>query len=243
MPAEFEGNLAGAVFWGADLTGAHFRDVDFTGATINHGALVNVEIDALIERVVINGVDVTSYVNERDPWFPLRTMLGAATPEAMRETWAALEHAWAATIGRAQALPEPALYESVGDEYSFAQTLRHLVFAVDKWFTSPVLGEAFHPIGLPNTGSLAFPWPGLDHDLAPSVADALAVYDDRATRVRDYLTSASATALTRPIEVLENGETPLKDCICVVFEETFWHNRYASRDLMLLGDVAPTIAP
>ena len=32
MPEEFEGDLAGAVFWGADLHGARFRDVDLTGA-------------------------------------------------------------------------------------------------------------------------------------------------------------------------------------------------------------------
>jgi hypothetical protein len=55
---------------------------------------------------------------------------------------------------------------------------------MDKWFTSPVLGEPFDPIGLPNTGSVDFPWPGL-----------------------------------------------VQDCIWTVFEEVFWHNRYAQRDL------------
>ena len=32
MPEEFEGDLAGAVFWGADLSGARFRDVNLTDA-------------------------------------------------------------------------------------------------------------------------------------------------------------------------------------------------------------------
>ena len=36
MPEEFEGDLAGAVFWGADLRGARFRDVDLTDAKISH---------------------------------------------------------------------------------------------------------------------------------------------------------------------------------------------------------------
>ena len=58
MPEEFEGDLAGAVFWGADLSGARFRDVNLTDATISHVA-VNVDIDALVDKVVINGVDVT----------------------------------------------------------------------------------------------------------------------------------------------------------------------------------------
>src|SRR6478609_2487135 len=69
---EFEGDLAGAVFWGADLRGARFRDVNLTDVEISHAWLVNVDIDALIEKVVINGVDVTDYVSERDQWHPLR---------------------------------------------------------------------------------------------------------------------------------------------------------------------------
>ena len=109
MPEEFEGDLAGAVFWGADLTGARFRDVNLTNARISHAWLVNVDIDALVENLVINGVDVTAYVNERDPWYPLRGMLRPSNPEDMRTTWAALEDELAKTIGRAQALPEASL--------------------------------------------------------------------------------------------------------------------------------------
>ena len=160
--------------------GARFRDVNLTDAKISHAWLVNVDIDALVDTVVINGVDVTAYVNERDPWYPLRAMLRPSNPEGMRATWAALEAEWAKTIARARALPEDALHESVNGEWSFVQTLRHLVFAMDKWFTAPILGEGFHPIGLPNTGSVDFPWPGLDYDLTPSVSEALAVRADRA---------------------------------------------------------------
>ena len=234
MPEEFEGDLAGAVFWGADLSGARFRDVNLTNAKISHAWLVNVDIDALVDTVVINGVDVTAYVNERDPWYPLRAMLRPSNPEDMRASWVALENEWAKTIALAQALPEDKLHESVNKEFSFVQTLRHLVFAMDKWFTVPVLGEAFHPIGLPNSGSVDFPWPGLDYDLTPSVAEALAVRADRATRFRDSLASVAATDLTRPVDVLENGTNPLQECIFTVFEEEFWHNRYALRDLAQL---------
>ena len=77
------------------------------------------------------------------------------------------------------AFPEAKLHESVDGEWSFVQTLRHLVFAMDKWFTSPILGRAFDPIGLPNSGSVDFPWPGLDDELSPSVTEALAVRADR----------------------------------------------------------------
>lgn len=234
MPQEFEGDLAGAVFWGADLSGVRFRDVNLTDASISHAWLVNVDIDALVEGVVINGVDVTAYVNERDPWYPLRGMLRPSSPQDMRATWAALEDEWSKTVARAQALPDSTLHESVDGEWSLVQTLQHLVFAMDKWFTAPVLGEGFDPIGLPNTGSRDFPWPGLDYELAPSASDALAVRADRAARLRDYLAAVTPIDFTTPIEVLENGTNLLQECIYTVFEEEFWHNRYALRDLTTL---------
>src|SRR4051812_42218845 len=138
MAEEFEGDLAGAVFWGADLSGARFRDVNLTGARISHAWLVDVDVDALVDGLVINGVDVTAYVNERDPWYPLRAMIRPTTPDGMRAAWAALEAEWATTIAQARTLSDEQTNESVGGEWSFVQTLRHLVFAMDKWFTAPV---------------------------------------------------------------------------------------------------------
>lgn len=234
MPEEFEGDLAGAVFWGADLTGARFRDVNLTDVKISHAWLVNVDIDALVDRFVINGVDVTAYVNERDQWYPLRTMLTPSTPEEIRASWAAMEAEWAKTIKRAQALTEAQVQQSVNNEFSFVETVRHLVMAMDKWFTAPILGESFNPIGLPNKGSLDFPFPGLDYDLKPSLAEALAIRAERATRFRAFVASITAADLTRKVDVLENGEHELKQCLHTVLEEEFWHNRYAVRDLALL---------
>jgi DinB superfamily/Pentapeptide repeats (8 copies) len=232
---EFEGDLAGAVFWGADLTGARFRDVNLTDAKISHAWLVNVDIDALVEGVVINGVDVTAYVNERDPWYPLRGMLRPASQHDMVATWTALGDRWTLAIDEAGSLPEARLHESVGGEWSFVQTLRHLVFAMDKWFTAPVVEAEFHPIGMPNSGSVDFPWPGLDYALDPSVTDALAVRADRGQRFGDFLASVSSADFDRSIDIPENGPHPLRECIYTVFEEEFWHLRYALRDLAELS--------
>lgn len=236
-PQEFEGDLAGAVFWGADLRGARFRDVDLTGARISHAWVVDVEIDALVERLVVNGVDVTDYVNEHDVWHPLRSMLRASDPPAVRETWAALEEAWTETIDQAKALPGDAVHASVGGEWSFVQTLRHLVFAIDKWCTVPILRGRFHPIGLPNSGSVDFPWPDVDRSAEPSFAEALEVHADRTERVRSYLAAMDDADFARPVEVLENGATEVREGLFTVFEEAFWHLRYARRDLgRLAGD-------
>jgi hypothetical protein len=228
---EFEGDLTGAEFWGADLSDATFRDVNLSRVRISHAWLIDVDVDAFVERVVINGVDVTSYVNERDAWYPLRAMLRPTDPDGMRTSWAAIEAAWDATTAQARALPDERLRESVDGQWSYVQTVRHLVFGIDKWFTVPILGGSFDPIGLPNTGSIELPWPGLDRDADPTIDEALAAHAGRASLVRDHLARLAASELTRPIDVLENGRTSVEEGIYTVFEEAFWHNRYARRDL------------
>lgn len=235
-PREFEGDLDGAVFWGARLRGALFRDVDLTGARITQANVVDVEIDSFVDRLVVNGVDVTAYVNEHDEWYPLRAMLRPTTIEEVRAALTATDEAWTDTIAHARALPDEALHRSVDGEFSFVETLRHVVFAADKWCTSPVLGEPFDPMGLPNRGSLDFPWPGLDRDARPTTDEALAAWADRLARIDAFLDTPAAQDLDRVVDVLENGPHTTHDCIGVVFEEAFWHNRYARRDLAKLQE-------
>jgi hypothetical protein len=236
MPESFEGqDLSGSEFWGVDFSGAHFRDVNFTKTSFKNAWLINVDIDGLVDTLTINGVDVTAYVNEHDAWYPLRAMLRPPDPEGMRSAWSALEDTWAATIARAQALPDGRLQESVDGEWSFVQTLRHLVFAMDKWFTAPILGERFDRIVLPNTGSDALDWPGRDRAADPTLAEALGVRARRANRFRDYLNTLTTADLTKDVEVRENGTVPIRECVYTVFEEEFEHNRYALRDLETLS--------
>jgi hypothetical protein len=235
MAEEFEDrDLSDSVFWGVDLSRATFRDVNLSGVSISHALLDGVDIDAKIDRLVINGVDVTDYVNERDRWYPLRAMVRPADPEGARAAWAALEQTWAATIARAGRLTDAQRHERVDGEWSFAETLRHLLLAMDKWFTAPILGEGFHPFGIPNTGSVDFPWPGLDRDAAPSFDEVLVARAQRADRFRAWLDELDAAELTREVEVLENGTVTVHDCVFTVLEEEFEHHRYADRDLALL---------
>jgi len=236
VPESFEGrDLSGSEFWGVDLSGTRFRDVNLTGTRFKNAWLINVDIDGLVEKLTINGVDVTAYVNEHDAWYPLRAMLRPPDPEGMRRAWRALEDTWSETLAQAGALPEETLHESVNGEWSFVQTLRHLVFAMDKWFTEPILGEGFEPFGLPNTGSDALDWPGRDRTAKPTFAEALEVRAGRAARFCNYLASVTESDLAEDVDVLENGTVPVHECVYTVFEEEFEHNRYARRDLAALS--------
>jgi len=235
MAEEFEfQDLSEAVFWGVDLQRATFRDVDLMGARISHARLVDVAIDAEIDGLVVNGVDVTAYVNERDAWFALRSQLHPTEPDGMRTGWQTLCAAWEDAIDRARALTEAQRRSSINGEWSFVQTVRHLVFATDKWFIVPILGGAFHAMGVPNSGSVDFGWPGIDSAVDPTFADAVAAWRETAARLRAHLDDIDPGALTGEVMVLENGPSAVHDCIGVVFEEHFQHLRYALRDLELL---------
>ena len=233
MAEEFEGqDLSEAVFWGVDLTKATMRDVNLTGARMKNVWLVDVDIDGLIDGLVVNGVDVTAYVNEHDRWHPLRGMLRPSDIAGLSAALAALAAGWVVTINRASALTDTQLHESVGGEWSFVQTQQHLVFCVDKWFGAPLLGQTtFHAIGLPNTGSRDFGWCGLDLDARPSLDEVLAVRGEQTAQLREYIGGVSVDEFTRDLEVLENGTVPLIECLYTVFEESFEHHRYAIRDL------------
>lgn len=231
MPEEFEGDLTEAVFWGADMRGARFRDVNLAEVQISHAWLVDVEVDAYVDQLVVNGVDVTAYVNEHDRWYPLRTVLRPTDADSMRSGWAALRAAWTTIVARAQRLAEPAQHASVNGEWSFVETLRHLVFATDKWFTGPILGDRFQPFGMAHDGAANELWPEVDPATTPSLAEVLATRDAQAERIIGFLTAMTADDLTRPVDVLENGPHQVRECIAAVLEEEFWHLRYADRDL------------
>jgi hypothetical protein len=234
MAEEFGGDLTGAEFWGADMRGARFRDVNLTDVKISHAWLVDFEVDAFVDRMVVNGVDVTAFVNAHDPWYPLRAVLRVTAPEDMRAGWARLGDAWATMLGRVRQLPEAAAHESVDGEWSFVETLRHLVFAMDKWFTAPLLGGAFHAVGLVDSGSAGVEWPNVDRDAAPSLADVLVVREEQAARMSAYLAAATTEDLDRTVDIVDAGPHRVRECIATVLEEEFWHHRYADRDLRRL---------
>lgn len=233
MSEEFEDrDLSGSTFWGVNLRRSTFRDADFGGSTFFHVFLRNVSIDGIVDRLVVNGVDVTDYVAANDRWHPLRTMLEPQNSAEFRAAWDRLDAAWHDLVAGAESMEPSELLESVNGEWSFRDTLRHLVFVRDKWFAGPILGrEGFTDVGLPNTGSREFGWPGLNLDAAPSVAQVLEIRSRQNAELVDWLSGTDFSTLPEETAVLENGSVPTVMCLHAVLEEEFEHLRYATRDL------------
>lgn len=231
--AEFvDVNLSGARFVRADLSGAVMRGVDVQGADIDAPWLL--EGGGIL---LVNGVDVAPLVEaELNRRFPGRAGRRAITPDGLRAAWAALEHAWASALERAAAMPAGTVDVSVDGEWSFAQTVRHLVMATDAWLGGPVLGadEPFHPIGQPN---VEYATDGNDPSIfvaaTPPYANVLEVRADRVAMVRDFLatvTPQELAATRRGPWDAERAETTLS-CLHVILDEEWEHLRFALRDL------------
>jgi DinB superfamily/Pentapeptide repeats (8 copies) len=235
----------GARFDVADLRGARFTDCDLTGVTIRDCWLVDVSISGYVSNVTVNGVDVAGFVSaELDRRHPERVQLREARTAAdFRAMWETIERLWAAAIERAGRLPAAALTEQVNEEWSFAQTLRHLIFITDAWASRTVLDEPrpYHLIGLPQSWYPAADAAALGIDLGaePSYADILAARADRMAVIQRILTGLTDHDLGRlcrrsPAPGYPDEERPVADCLGVVMDEEIEHYRFAVRDLQVL---------
>jgi hypothetical protein len=234
-------DLQGAEFTGADLRGARFVGADLSDVVMRGVEMQRAEIDSpwLFEGdgfLRVNGVDVLPFVDaELNRRFPGRADRHAGDPDGLRAAWAALERTWAATLDRVAAMPPGTVDVSVAGEWSFAQTLRHLVLATDMWLGRAILEreQPFHPLALVEAGSKA----GFDMSVlatgTPSYAEVLAARADRVAMMRDFLagiTPEELAATRRNPHEPDRQETVLS-CLHVVLEEEWEHNRYAVRDL------------
>jgi hypothetical protein len=223
--------LQGARFVRSDLSGVVMRGVDLAGADLDAPWLLDGD------TLMVNGVDVTAYVDaELDRRFPGREQRRTDNPEGLRAAWAALEVVWASTLDRASAMPEGSVEVRVDGEWSFAQTLRHLVMATDTWLGKAVLEieQPYHPIGQPNVEYYTDGYdPAVFSDEAPAYADVLKARADRVAMVRDYLATFTPEVLTEPRRSPwdpDRSESVLA-CLHTIFEEEWEHHRYAVRDL------------
>lgn len=252
----------GATFDVADLRSTRFRDCDLTGAKIIDSVLVDVDISGYVENLVINGVDVTAYVEEElNRRHPERLQLRSLSSiEDFRAMWTTIENLWSATTTRAERLPvdnsdevsansvdfarkDRGQHKRVDGEWSFAETLRHLIFITDAWASRTILDQErpYHPIGIPQgwykpSDAAAL---GIDSDATPSYDEVLAVRADRMAVIRRILDTLTDADLGRPCQRTPapgypEEPRPVAECLWVVMEEEIEHHRYATRDLAVL---------
>lgn len=237
MPENFEDrDLSDSVFWGVNLQRSLFRDADLSGATFFHVLMNNTSIDGEIDRLVINGVDVTDYVNRHDRWWPLRNSLSPNSVDGIITSWAILTSEWTKVLERVAMADPTAVTRSVDGEWSLNETLRHLLFAMDKWFSVPLLGHSsFNALGLPNTSSQAKNWPGLELVATADYKDVLRARAQQHQEFEAFISSLQIEDLPETVSIEENGSVPALMCFHVVLEEEFEHLRYMVRDLTVLG--------
>ena len=241
-PSEFVGaDLSGARFRKVRLTGARFRMVDLAGVVMRDVSLAGASIDgAQIDGLLIDGVAVAPLVEaELARREPARALVRASDPAGLQAAWAALEQSWSGAYDRVAALPAGAVDISVAEEWSFAQTLRHLVFATDGWLGA-ILGtdRPFHPWGVPFTELEEFAGPpadlGVDVDATPSYAEVLELRADRVARVRRFLRDVTPDRLAEDCAgpPWEGGRRlSVLSCVRVILDEECEHLRFAQRDL------------
>jgi hypothetical protein len=235
-------NLRGADFVDADLSGARFIGSDLSGVIMRGVDIQGADIDApwLLEgegALHVNGVDVAPFVEaELNRRFPGRADRRATDPDGLRVAWAKLESSWAATLERVAAMPAGTVETSVDGEWSFAQTLRHLVLATDMWLGRAILeiDQPFHPLGQMSADPEE---DGFDMSVfttdTPSYAEVLEARAGRVAMVRDFIATSSPDILASPRRNPHSPdyqETTLS-CLHVILEEEWEHLRYAVRDL------------
>ena len=245
-------DFSDARFEQVDFSRAWFRNVYFTGATLRGAWLEDVDIDGVIRNVRINGVDIAPLVEaELNRRHPERTKLDPADADGFREAWAIIERAWPPTVERARRLPPELLHERVEGEYSFIQTLRHLVFATDAWVRRAILGhpEPYSALGLPHDEMEPDPSVPNEPDARPSLDEVLALRADRMRTVHDLLATLTDDGLAGETEPVPPpgyppaGSYPLRRCLRAIVNEEWLHRLYAERDLAVLEQRGPVDVP
>ena len=171
------------------------------------------------------------------------------TPAGVQRAWSIIEVTWSATVDRARSLPEPVLHEHVDEEWSFVETLRHLIFVTDAWTRRTILGfaEPYHRLGMPPDHRIGEPdaaidvrpW-GIDVQAEASLGETLEVREERMRGVRDIVHGLTGddlgrTCASNPAPGFPPSTTvPVGVCLDVVIGEEWAHHEFAARDLLAL---------
>lgn len=224
-----------------DLTGAEFRECMMSNTRLIGVVMQDAEIDGLVSNLVVNGVEVSGFVEqELDRRHPVRLLIRSDDPVELREAWRVLRADWAATVERLGTMPEGSEHQRVDDEWSTVETLRHLVFVHDSWFRRCVRGSTapFTSIGLGPEFVSDQEEQGLDRSARPILGEVLAVRDEQAAEIETWLAAVTASDLQEPAPVPDGPGWPpyargrtVGQCLRTVLNEEWEHHRFAVRDL------------
>jgi hypothetical protein len=226
-----------------DFSAAEFRECMFNGSRFIGVVMQDVEIDGLVTNLVVNGVEVTAYVDaELDRRYPVRVLIRSDAPADLLEGSRQLRADWTATVDRLRASPGIE-HRSVNGEWSAVQTLRHLVFVHDSWFRRCVLGstQLFTPIGLATDYVPDRERQGLDLTAEPSLNEVVAVRDEQAAELDAWLKAATPAQLAATAPIPDGDGWPpyargrsTRQCLSTVLDEEWAHHSFCVRDLELV---------
>lgn len=236
-------DLRGADIRFVDMSGAQFREVVLNGVRMRGVELVDANIDGAVYGLRVNGVEVAPLVEaELNRRHPERALLQDRTVAGLRTALEAYDRMWESTYERVASMPAGTVDVSVDDEWSFAQTLRHLVLCTDgwlRWGAQGRRGDVFWPAGVahsqfaPRAGEV-----GIDPAAAPSYQEVLETRRGRVREVREFLAGLTPEQAGRPAEPppwMDQSEAfTVAQCVWVVLSEEWEHHSFATRDLDLI---------
>jgi uncharacterized damage-inducible protein DinB len=161
--------------------------------------------------------------------------------DGFRAVWTEAQQRWAETVDRARALDEELLHDRVNGEWSFVQTLRHLLFVTDSWVSRGVLGQRnpWHRLDLPPTGMTRVK--GLaGADEKAELTDVLALRAERVATVDRVMASLTDAELDEEHRCVGPGHPraglwAVRRCLTAQVNEEWRHRDYAERDLAKLA--------
>ncbi len=226
-----------------DLHDAEFRECDLTGARLIGVVMQDAVIDGLVSNLVVNGVEVSGYVEaELDRRHPVRVLIRSDDLDDLREAARQLRADWTTTIERIRRTPGIE-HRSVNDEWSAAQTMRHLVFVHDSWFRRCCRGSTalFTPMGIGPTVEPYREAHGLNLSATPSLDEIATVRDAQTAELETWLNEITAAELAAAAPVPDDDVWPpyargrtVRQCLRTVLNETFEHHGFCARDLNLI---------
>jgi DinB superfamily len=235
--------MHGSRFDNVNLSDTLFNNVNLSGVRIRGALLVNCGISGYVDNVRINGVEVLPLIEaELNRRYPQRAKLRPTDADGFREAWAVIEEVWPPTVERARRLPPELLHERVDGEWSFIETLRHLVFATDAWVKRAILLDPrpYDRLDLPHSEMPDDPSVPRDDAARPSLDEVLALRADRmaiVSRVVGDLTDETLAGTTAALPAPgypPDGGFPMTRCLGAVVMEEWEHRLYAERDLAVL---------